>query len=365
MLWRRKGAGLWRGGWAPATLDLVTEAELEDVLSRPGEADVAAMRALEGDILVLGVSGKMGPSLAKLARRAADAAGGGRRGKGAWRIIGASRFSSPAARADLEAHGIETIAVDLLDRAAITSLPECRNVVYMVGQKFGTSGDSALTWATNVHAAGLAAERFAKSRIVAFSTGNVYPLTPVTGSGPIETSPTGPVGEYAQSALGRERILEFWSRRNATPMAILRLNYAIEPRYGVLRDIADRVWSGEPVDLAMGFVNVIAQRDANSIALRMFAHCTVPPSVLNLTGPDLLSVRALAERFGQMLGKPVRFAGAERDTALLSNASACRQRFGPLDTPLDAMMSGVADWVREGGRSLGKPTHFAERGGEF
>ncbi len=361
---RRKGARVWRSGAALATLDLVSEDELEDELSRPGEGDIAAMRALEGDLIVLGVSGKMGPSLAKLARRASDAAGGGRRGKGARRVIGVSRFSSRAVRADLEGHGIETIAVDLLDRAAVMSLPDCPNVVYMVGQKFGTSGDSALTWATNVHVAGLAAERFARSRIVAFSTGNVYPLTPVSGGGPCESDPTGPVGEYAHSALGRERILEYWSRRNATPMAILRLNYAIEPRYGVLRDIAGNVASGEPVDLAMGFVNVIHQRDANAIALRMLARCAVPPAVLNLTGPDTVSVRDIAERFGERLDRKPVFRGTEGETALLSNAALCREMFGPL-VAIDNMIEWVADWVREGGRDLGKPTHFDEREGRF
>jgi nucleoside-diphosphate-sugar epimerase len=223
---------------ASGDLDDVTENELEERLSRPDAADIAAMRTLEGDILVLGASGKMGPSLCLLARRASLEAGGrrqeesiaagGRRpgdtSASTRRIIGVSRFSDRAARAALEAHGIETIAADLLDRAAVEGLPDCPNVVYMAGQKFGTSGDSATTWATNVHAAGLAAERFARSRIVAFSTGNVYPLSPAPGPGPAEADPTGPIGEYAQSALGRERILEYWSRRNGTRMAILRLN---------------------------------------------------------------------------------------------------------------------------------------------
>ena len=338
---------------------MATEAELEELLSRPLPADVAAMRALEGDLLILGVSGKMGPSLARLARRASDEAGTKRR------IVGAARFSSREVRASLEQAGIETVTCDLLDRAAVLGLPSLPNVIYMAGQKFGTSSDQATTWAVNVQAASFAAERFAASRIVAFSTGNVYPLTPVASGGPREEGPTGPVGEYAQSTLGRERILEYWSRRNGTRMAILRLNYAIEPRYGVLRDIADKVARGEPVDLAMGYVNVIWQRDANSVALRALGQCETPPLVLNLTGTTVLSVRDLATRLGARLGVPAHFTGAEKDTALLSNAARCAALFGEPATSLDTMLDGVADWVRDGGRALGKPTHFEEREGRF
>ena len=338
---------------------MMDESALEEQLSRPAPADVAAMRELQGDLLILGVSGKMGPSLASLAQRASWEAGVRRR------IIGVARFSTPGSREALERSGIETMACDLLDRRAIESLPGAPNVVYMAGQKFGTSSDQAQTWAVNVQAASLAAERFAESRIVAFSTGNVYPLTPVHGGGPRETDPTGPVGEYAQSALGRERLLEFWSRRMGTKIAILRLNYAIEPRYGVLRDLADKVQHGEPVDLAMGYVNVIWQRDANSVALRSFAHCASPPFVLNLTGTGPLSVRDLAERLGQRLGKAPRLSGSERDTALLSNASRMAELFGEPPTSVDEMLDHVADWVKRGGRALGKPTHFEEREGKF
>lgn len=334
------------------------EAELEEALSRPTPADVAALRDLAGDILVLGVSGKMGPSLARLARRASDE-GGTRR-----RVIGVARFTARATRDLLEQNGIETVACDLLDRAAIARLPECPNVVYMVGQKFGTSGNQALTWATNVHAAALAAERFAVSRIVAFSTGNVYPLTSVAGKGPGEDDPTGPVGEYAESALGRERLFEFFSRKNRTKVALLRLSYAIEPRYGVLRDLADAIVRGDPIDLSMGHVNVIWQRDANSIALRALARCASPPFVVNLTGP-MQSVHDLAERLGARLGVKPRFEGTESETALLSDAALCRELFGPPETSVGAMIERVADWVKAGGASLGKPTHFEQRGGEF
>ena len=343
----------------PGHLEHVTEEELEESLSRPDPAVTAALGRLAGDIVVLGVSGKMGPSLARLARRASDDAGSTRR------VIGVARFSSRAARAALEAHGIETVAADLLDRAAVSTLPDAPNIVYMVGQKFGTTGSPGLTWATNVHAAGVAAERYARSRIVAFSTGNVYPLAAVASGGPTETDPTGPVGEYAQSALGRERILEHFSRRNGTPMAILRLNYAIEPRYGVVRDIAEKVARDEPVDLAMGFVNVIEQREANAVALRAFEHCASPPMVLNLTGADTVAVRRIAELAGLALGRAPRFSGRESDTALLSNAARCRALFGAPGVSLEEMVARVADWVKQGGRGLGKPTGFEQREGRF
>lgn len=338
---------------------MISEAELEELLSRPLAADVAAMAALPGDLVILGVAGKMGPSLARLARRASDQAGVPRR------VVGVARFSVPGAREALERGGIETVQCDVLDRAALARLPDAPNVVHMVGQKFGTSSDQLRTWATNVLAASLAAERFAASRIVAFSTGNVYPLTSIAGGAPSESDPTGPVGEYAQSALGRERILEYWSRCNTTPMAILRLNYAVEPRYGVLRDLADRVALGRPIELAMGYVNVIWQRDANAIALRCFAHCATPPFVLNVTGPDHVAVRALATRIGERLGRTPVFAGAESATALLSDAARCQELFGPPSMDLEAMIGAVADWVRAGGGSLGKPTHFEEQEGRF
>jgi nucleoside-diphosphate-sugar epimerase len=337
----------------------VTPEELEEALSRPAAADVAAMAALPGDLLVLGAAGKMGPSLAQLARRASEQAGVRRR------VIGVARFSAAGSRETLERAGVETIAADLLDRDAVTALPDAPNVVYMAGQKFGTSGDQPATWATNVVAASLAAERYAGSRIVAFSTGNVYPLTTAASGGPVESDPTGPIGEYAQSALGRERILEFQARRSGTPLAILRLNYAIEPRYGVLRDLADKVWRGEPIDVTMGHVNIIWQRDANAIALRALAHGAVPPLVLNVTGPQTLAVRDLATRLGAQLGRAPEFTGTEQGTALLSNAARCVELFGPAETTVDQMIATVADWVKQGGASLNKPTHFAEREGRF
>ena len=337
---------------------MTDERALEEALSRPAAADIAAAADLRGDLIILGAGGKMGPTLARLARRAADEAGVRRR------VVGVARFSNPAARRALEAAGVETLACDLLEPAAVAGLPDVPNVVYMAGQKFGTTGDEPGTWATNVLAAAIAAQRYRGSRIVAFSTGNVYPLTPVSGAGPRETDPIGPVGEYAQSALGRERVLAHLARAHGTPMAILRLNYAIEPRYGVLRDIAERVRRGEPVDLAMGQVNVIWQRDANAIALRCLAHCAAPPFVLNVTGPAA-QVRTIAARFGARFGVTPVFRGSEGATALLSDASRARELFGPPAMPLEAMVAAVADWMEGGGASLGKPTHFEEREGRF
>ena len=335
------------------------EAALEELLSRPTPSLVEAMGGLEGDLLILGAGGKMGPSLVRLARRASDEAGLGRR------VIAVARFSEPGPAAALRAHGVEVIAGDLFDRELLAGLPDAPNVVYMVGQKFGTTGEEARTWAINAYLPGLAAERFARARIVAFSTGNVYPLAPIESDGPVETDPVGPVGEYAESALARERVLEFFSRKNGTPMAILRLNYAVEPRYGVLRDIADRVRAGAPVSLAMGRVNVIWQRDANAIALRALAHAAVPPLVLNVTGRPAVPVRSIAEAFGRRFGVEPVWSGAEAPTALLSDAAKMEAMFGRPDVGVEEMIARIAEWVEQGGRSLGKPTHFSVRDGRF
>jgi nucleoside-diphosphate-sugar epimerase len=337
-----------------------SDQELNEALSRPTPADVQALAGMAGDLLILGVSGKMGPSMAALAKRACEQSGK------AKRIIGASRFSDPAVRKAIEAQGVETIACDLLDRAEVEKLPDCPNVLFMAGHKFGTSsGRQALTWATNTYAPAIAADRFRNSRIVAFSSGNVYPFTPVARGGPVESDPTGPVGEYAESALGRERMFEYFSQRHGTPVTILRLNYANELRYGVLHDIAERVFERRPIDLSMGYVNVIWQRDANSVALRSFAHCASPPFVLNLTGTETLSVRRLAERFGAIWGISPVFEGNESENALLNNARRCEQLFGPPEVSVDQIVEWVAAWVARGGRSLGKPTHYEERKGAF
>ena len=336
-----------------------TEEALEEALSRPSAADVKALAAFPGDVMILGVGGKMGPSLARLARRASDQAGLPRR------ILGVSRFSEPGLAESLHQSGIETLSCDLLDRAAIAALPEAPHIIFMAARKFGSTGRPSLTWAMNTLVPAMVAERFPRSRLVSFSTGNVYPLTAVESGGPDESCPADPVGEYGQSCLGRERLFEYFSETHGTLVALLRLNYAIEPRYGVLREIADRVWTGAPVDLAMGHVNVIWQRDAISVACRALAHCQSPPLILNLTGPGLLAVRNLAIRFGELLGREPVFTGSEAPTALLNNASQCHRLFGPPETSLDEMLEAVAHWVQIGGRSFGKATHYEQRAGKF
>ena len=335
---------------------IANEQQLDELLSRPSDADIAAMAALDGDLLILGVAGKMGPTLAMRARRAAPAS---------KRIIGVSRFSSNASRAALDAAGIETIAADLLDEGALESLPDAPNVLFMTGRKFGSTGDEGLTWAMNTFMPGLAAARFRTSRIVAFSSGNIYPFTPVTSGGSSESSGLAPVGEYAQSVLGRERMLQYFSARYGTPMVILRLNYAIDLRYGVLLDIGTKVFEREPVDLTMGNANVIWQGDANSVALRAFAHAESPPQLLNLTGPETISVRDVALRFGRHFGVEPSFTGTESASALLNNAARCHRIFGyPSVTP-DAMIEWIARWIGMGGSTLGKPTHFETRDGKY
>ncbi len=336
-----------------------TEEQLEDVLSEPTPDVVEAVRALDGDLMLLGVGGKMGPTLARLARRALDAAGSRRR------VIGVSRFSTGGLERELNRVGVETIACDLLEEGVASSLPDVPNVIYLVGMKFGTTGAEALTWAMNVYLPGVIAHRFRRSRIVALSTGNVYPLTPVASGGPTEDHPVGPIGEYAQSCLGRERMFQYGSQRYGTKVVLIRLNYAIDLRYGVLLDIARRVRDGVPVDLGMAHVNVIWQRDANAIILRAFDLCDSPPAVLNVTGPEAVSVRDIARRFGERFGVEPRFTGCEGDTALLSNAARCCRLFGPPPVSLDRMIEWVAHWVMIDGRTLGKPTHFEQRNGKF
>src|SRR5688572_8828251 len=336
-----------------------SDAALEELLSRPTAAVVEAMRGVGDGLLILGAGGKMGPSLARLARRASREAGV------ECRVVAVARFTTPGLEQALRADGIETIRCDLFDAAQVAALPDLPHLVFMAGQKFGTSDNAPQTWAVNAYLPGVIATRFPSARLVAYSTGNVYPLSDARGEGPVETDPVGPVGEYAQSALARERVLEFFSRTQPTRMAILRLNYAIEPRYGVLRDLADRIVAGQPIDLMMGRVNLIWQRDANAIALRAFAHCGSPPLVLNLTGRPAHGVRWLAEELGRRLGVEPRFTGEEAETALLSDPSRCEALFGPPAMGISGMLDLVAEWVAQGGRSLGRPTHYENRQGKF
>lgn len=342
------------------TVKIKTESELEELLSRPDEETAAALATLDGDLLILGVGGKMGPSLARLARRTINQASVKKR------VIAVARFTNGSLPAALAAQGIETIACDLLDCTALDKLPDIPNVVFMAARKFGTSGEEHLTWAMNTYLPGLVAERYRNSRIVAFSTGNVYPLRPLADGGAVETTPVGPVGEYAQSALGRERMFEYGSMRWGTKVVILRLNYAVELRYGVLVDIGRAVFERRPVDLCMPRVNVIWQRDANAWCLRSFAHCQSPPLVLNITGPETLSVRELAVEFGQHFGiEPTFVSPSEGSSALLSDVSKARGLFGSATVRPKEMIEWIANWIRDGGSLLNKPTHFQTRDGKF
>lgn len=328
---------------------------LEAFMTRPSRALVDDLATVEGDILVLGIAGKMGPTLARLARNAAPQK----------RIVGVARFSEPGIREGLERHGIETIAADLLDRDRIAALPRCPNVIFMAARKFGSAGAESLTWAMNTHVPALVAEVFRESRIVAFSSGNVYPLTDVTRQGPTELSRAAPVGEYAQSCLGRERMFGHFSERYGTQGRLIRLNYAIDMRYGVLFDIATKVRDGVPIGLATGHVNVIWQGDANAQVLRSFLHCTAPTSPLNVSGPETLSVRVLATELGRRLGMAPVFEREEAPTALLTNTAEATRLFGYPLVPVARMLDWVADWVGRGGEGLGKPTKFEVRDGVF
>jgi nucleoside-diphosphate-sugar epimerase len=338
-----------------------TEAELDDLLSEPRDATVEALRRVPGDIVILGAGGKMGPTLARMAARAAEQADGRRR----RRVIAVSRFTSASARDALQRHSVETIQADLLDARAVARLPDAPNVVFMAGQKFGTSDAPSRTWMMNVIVPAHCAERYSSSRIVAFSTGNVYPLRGVLGGGALEGTKPQPVGEYAASCLGRERVFEYYSAERRTRVAIMRLNYAIDLRYGVLADLASRVTGDHLVSLAMGYVNVIWQGDANRIALEMLPHAASPPFVLNVTGRDTLSVRTLAIELGNRLGKKPDFDGMEAPDALLSDTSKMRAQFGEPEISLDTMLDWTSEWVREGRPMWSKPTHFETRDGSY
>ena len=331
-------------------------AHLEEFLSQPTPELARDLASVAGDILVLGVAGKMGPTLARMAKRAATDR----------RVVGVARFSDMAVRTGLEKAGVETIACDLLDRSAVEALPKLPNVIYMAAMKFGASDNPALTWAMNVHVPAMVAEIFASSRIIAFSTGCVYPFVPVASGGATEDTPAGPPpGEYAWSCLGRERMLEHFSARLGTPGRLVRLNYAIDMRYGVLQDIAAKVLGGETLDLTMGHVNVIWQGDANAVALRCLAHTTAPTSPLNVTGPQTLSVRWLADEFARRFGRGARLTGSEAPTGWLNNAARMVAEFGPPKVGIERMLDWTADWLLRGLPSHGKPTHYEVRDGRF
>jgi nucleoside-diphosphate-sugar epimerase len=336
-----------------------TEEQLEELLSRPCSPDVECMSRLKGDVMILGAGGKMGPSLALRAKRATDEAGVARR------ILAVSRFSSLAARDQLEQRGVQTLVCDFLDREQVGRLPDCENVLYLAGRKFGTADRSDLTWASNTIAPANISLRFQRSRLVVFSTGNVYPLVAADGPGSVETDAPGPVGEYAQSCLGRERVMEYFSREFGTPCLMFRLNYAVDLRYGVLVDIAWKVRNSTPIDLTVGYANVIWQGDANSLALRGLSLCQSPPRILNVTGPERLSVRDVAAWFAGRWRKEVRFQGEEGTTALLSDSSLGCSLLGEPEISAEKLMQWVAQWVESEGSYLGKPTKYEVSDGRF
>jgi len=338
---------------------IADEAQLDDLLSRPPAEVVDVLGRLEGDLAVVGGGGKIGPSLARMACRARDAAAGARK------VFVIDQFGDPAIRDALAAAGAETVACDLFDPSAVAALPEAANVIYMVGMKFGTSQAPALTWAVNALIPAAVAERYRDARIVTFSTGCVYALTPAGSAGSVETDPLEPIGEYANACVARERIFEFLAARHGTPMVQVRLNYAVEMRYGVLVDLAQAVAAGRAIDVTMGQFNCIWQADVNAAVLRLIDHAACPPLPINLTGPDKLAVRDVATRLGERMGKAVTFSGSEADTALLSDASKARQLLGAPPTPIGCVIDWTADWVARGRPTLGKPTHFQSRDGRY
>jgi nucleoside-diphosphate-sugar epimerase len=328
-------------------------------LLMPSEKLVGDISKIDGDIIILGAGGKMGPALARLAKQAIDQSGIQKR------IIAVARFSEQGLEEKLNQDGIKTIKADLLNDVDLTSLPEVKNVLYLAGTKFGTKGNEPYTWTMNTYLPGRVAQKFKSSNIVVFSTGNVYPFTSITSGGATEKNHPAPIGEYGQSCLGRERVFQYFSSLYHTPLLIYRLNYAIDVTYGVLLEIAKSVYQRRPIDLSMGFVNVIWQKDANEIALRSLLHTSVPATIVNVTGPVIYSVRKLAEEFGARLHSDPEFINEESETALLSNASACTKLFGAPQTPIEQMIDIIAEWVLQGGKTINKPTHFTEREGNF
>ncbi len=333
--------------------------KIYEQLLQPSSTLVTDIVTLKGDIIILGAGGKMGPALAKLAKQAVELSGIKKR------IIGVSRFSEKGLQDELNSFGIETYEADLLQDDQLDGLPDAENVLYLAGTKFGTTGNEPFTWAMNSYLPGRVAQKYKNSRIVVFSTGNVYPLTSVTLGGADETIKTQPIGEYAQSCLGRERLFQYYSSKNNTPILIYRLNYANDVTYGVLLEIAKSVRDKKPIDVRMGYVNVIWQGDANEMALRALHHCSVPSKILNVTGPETIPVRWLANEFGKLLEQTPEFINGEEETALLSNAAESCRLFGHPKVSLQKMIEVIVAWLNEGGKTINKPTHFQERSGQF
>lgn len=339
---------------------LNTTDELDEALSRPTAGVLDTLRAIEGDVMVLGAGGKMGPTLARMVRRGLDAIGHGHR-----RVIAVSRFSSAKAANELQQHGVETMACDLMDRESVQALPEVPNVIFMAGQKFGTNDAPELTWVMNTVVPAIVAERFAASRIVVFSTGCVYPLVPANGPGADEDTPLTPPGEYANSCVGRERVFEHYAKLHGTRALMFRLCYAIDLRYGVLCDVAQKVARGLPVDVTMGAANVIWQGDANARAIQCLAHTASPPIALNVTGLERVSIRWLAQRFGELMQREPVIVGTEGEMAWLWDAARSHALLGPPSVTLEEMVQATASWIQRGGETLNKPTHFETTDGRF
>jgi len=331
------------------------ESSLEDILSEPSEATEKALADLSGDIVVLGAGGKMGPTLAMMLKKASPEK----------RIYAVSRFSDKAVRSRIEQAQVETIEADLLDESHYRKLPDVENVFFLAGMKFGSTGNQPLTWAMNSYVPTLVARHYKNSRIVVYSTGNVYPLVETAGSGATEETSPEPVGEYAQSCLGRERMFEYFSQIYKTPVTLIRLNYSNEPRYGIIVDLTSKILNDKPIDLTMGAVNLIWQRDANDYIIRAISLAKSPPATLNVTGPETIPIRSLAEEIGRTLGRKPKFVSREAPSALLSDASCCLNAFGLPQTSLEQMVSMIARWVAAGKKTLNKPTKYDIRDGKF
>lgn len=341
----------------PETID--SEALLEDMLSEPGVRLVEMMKRLDGDIMILGIGGKMGITLGRQAVNAIKAAGVGKK------VIGVSRFSDIEGRKKLERWGIETISCDLLDQDAAKALPEVKNVIFMAGRKFGTEGSEELTWAMNTIVPGYVGNHFRRSRIVVFSTGCVYPLVSAGTCGCAEHVSPAPVGEYSQSCLGRERVFGHFAKACGVETLLLRLNYAIDLRYGVLHDIGRQVWNSQPVNNTVGHFNVLWQGDANCYALLALELCASPAAILNITGPEIVSVEYIAETFGRLMNKAISYTGVSAGKCYLNNAAKAFRLLGYPRISLEQMILWQAQWLMQGGGSLGKPTHFEVNNGKF
>lgn len=350
---------------APASAGTISETvasveTLEEMLSRPTDGLLEMMSRIDGDVMVLGVGGKMGPTLARMAQRASDETGKRRK------VIGVARFSGGnELEGRLKSWGIQTITCDLLNQTALDKLPDAPNVIYMAGMKFGSTGAEALTWAMNAYLPGMVCNKFRNSRIAAFSTGNIYGLSPVVRGGSREIDVLNPMGDYAMSCMGRERIFEHFSRTLKIPISMIRLNYACELRYGVIYDLAQQVFAGKTINLAMGSFNAIWQADANAMALCSLEHANSPPFLLNVAGPELLSTRRVCEEIAAQMNKPVSFEGTESADAILSNGQLGHEKYGYPRVGVKQIIAWTSDWIMRGGASLGKPTHFETRDGKF